>query len=70
MSTFRILYPERRVVSSEQVMTWYTDALANEEVEDLGPCSAHQAAQALHEAGLITLTPIQVSDNHYDVQSG
>ncbi len=67
---FRIIYPERRVVSSEQILTWYTDAVSNEEVEDLGACSAYQAAQALHEAGLITLTPIQVSVNHYDVQSG
>ena len=52
---FRITYPERRVVSNELMLTWYVDAVANGEVDDLGACSSIQAASALHCAGLITL---------------
>ena len=52
---FRITYPERRVVSDEQMCVWYADAVANGELEDMGPVSAYMAAKALHEAGLITL---------------
>jgi hypothetical protein len=52
---FRIIYPERRIVSNELLLTWYTDAVANGQVDDLGACSATQAACALHRAGLITL---------------
>jgi hypothetical protein len=56
---FSILYPERRVVDSETILTWYQDALANGEVEDdfpTSPTDPHWAALLLHEAGLITLT--------------
>lgn len=52
---FRLLYPERRIVSPETIMTWYIDAIANGQIEDLGATSAFLVAQALHEAGLITL---------------
>jgi hypothetical protein len=38
------------------MLTWYADAVANDEVEDLHPTTAGQAANLLHEAGLITLT--------------
>lgn len=52
---FRIMYPERRVVSDEMMCVWYSDAVANGEVEDNGFVSAREAAKLLHEAGLITL---------------
>jgi hypothetical protein len=52
---FHILYPERRVVTSERILTWYTDAVANEQIVDIGAISAHRAACRLHQAGLITL---------------
>src|ERR1700722_5452729 len=52
---FYILYPERRVVSTHPLARWYTDAVANGQVEDCGPCSVQAAANALHQAGLITL---------------
>jgi len=55
MYQFRILYPERRVVSAEKILTWYQDAVANGEVDDLGAVSAIIAAQLLHEAGIITV---------------
>lgn len=56
MSYYTILYPEARVVSDKQILTWYSDAVANEQVDDAGSVSAEQAASILHEAGLITLS--------------
>jgi hypothetical protein len=57
---FRLIYPEKRVVTPECILTWYTDAVANEQVEDNGAISAHRAAMLLHANGLITLH----SDNY------
>lgn len=51
---FRLIYPERRVVTPECMLTWYTDAVANGQIEDQGAVSAHTAARLLHQAGLIT----------------
>jgi hypothetical protein len=52
---FRLLYPERRVVSNELMLTWYADAVANGEVEDMGALPSSTAARYLHDQGLITL---------------
>lgn len=52
---FRVIWPERTVVTPEKILSWYRDAVDNRELPDAGAVSAHQAAQALHEAGLITL---------------
>lgn len=52
----RIIYPEKRVVSDEKMCVWYSDAVANGQVEDIGPVSAYKAALHLHRAGLITLS--------------
>jgi hypothetical protein len=53
---FYILYPEKRVVGNDTILHYYLDAVENGEVEDMGAVNAVQAAKALHEAGVITLT--------------
>jgi hypothetical protein len=53
---YELLYPERRSVTPETILTWASDAVANGEIDqawDEG--NARQAAAALHEAGIITL---------------
>jgi hypothetical protein len=52
---FTLLYPERRTVSPETILTWYRDAVANGELEDMGDAVPAEAAFYLHDAGLITL---------------
>ena len=57
MKVYSILYPERRVVDEKTITTWYSDALANNEL-DLPHDSVSdpdEQARALDEAGLITL---------------
>ena len=55
--SFRILWPESREVSDEQIQGWARDAVANQEINvggvDLD--DAADCARSLHEAGLITL---------------
>ena len=55
---FKILWPERRVVSAKQISIWYSDAQANGEIDDCdaGMTHANEQALALHRAGLITLS--------------
>lgn len=55
MHTYRIMHPEYATVTPERIYTWYTDAVANGEVNDYGSVSPDRAANILHEAGLITL---------------
>ena len=53
---FYMIWPERRTVTAKQILGWYADALANEELEGEPTQNAEEAARALDEAGLITLT--------------
>lgn len=51
-----ILWPENRHVSFEQIKTWYSDAVANEQVDGAATTDNIEAmAFELHDAGLITL---------------
>jgi hypothetical protein len=52
---FTIIWPERRVVSEEQIKTWYLDAVDNGDVNNLGVTDPKSMAMELHSAGLITL---------------
>jgi hypothetical protein len=54
---FRILWPERRIVSAEQIAVWYDDARANGDLwkDAADTQDPHEQALALHDAGLITL---------------
>lgn len=51
---FEIIWPEKRVLSAEKLMAWAEDAYANGEI-DVRPINASEAAEMLHQAGLITL---------------
>jgi hypothetical protein len=55
-----IIYPENRLVSSEQIWSWFNDAVENGEcasIADFNPPSKdlEVAAFSLQDAGLITL---------------
>lgn len=52
---FFILWPEQRYVTAAQIETWYSDAIANEEVDDLTCETPADKAAELHHAGVITL---------------
>lgn len=52
---FKLLYPERRVVSERQIKTWYSDAVANDEVDDKTCTDVIDMAKELSSAGIITL---------------
>ncbi len=54
---FFIVWPEKRLVSSAQIESWYADAVADNEMEDeyLDAKDLISKAQALHGMGYITL---------------
>jgi len=54
---FYIIWPERRFVSEETIAMWFSDALANEEIDaELARVTdPEMMARELHYAGLITL---------------
>jgi hypothetical protein len=55
---YRIIWPERRTVSADKIETWYSDALANNEIAEAYKAAktADDMAAALHDAGIITLS--------------
>ena len=55
--TFQILWPDRRVVSSETIAGWYADAVVNGDVAE-GYTTPDEMAAALHDAGLIILKEV------------
>jgi hypothetical protein len=57
MTTFHILWPEVKDVSSDTIEMWYADAVANDEIDaDLMNLNDNvEKAKALDDAGLITL---------------
>lgn len=57
---FNMIWPERRAVSESQIIVWASDAIANKEINEefstaVESGDAMTCAEALHEAGLITL---------------
>lgn len=54
--TFFIVYPEKRVVSAQQIRTWYEDAVANGDYGiELGLNDPREMAATLSSCGHITL---------------
>ena len=60
-ATFRLLWPEPRVVSEARIRTWFADARENGELdtclanEAVAENDAYLMARALDDAGLITI---------------
>lgn len=52
MATRTILYPERRVVSEEQLLGWAKDAFANGQIPSFE--TFEEACACLADAGLVT----------------
>jgi hypothetical protein len=59
MDRFYIIWPEKRFVAAGEIKTWYEDAVANGEIdseyEGLSDDEVEIMADALHQAGAITL---------------
>lgn len=53
-SHIRIVWPEKRIVTEEQIATWYSDAVANGEAT-AGITDPLKQALALDDAGIITV---------------
>ena len=53
----RIIWPERRFVSAEQIESWFADAVANNEIapDRLSVKTIREKAEALDDTGMITL---------------
>jgi len=54
--TFLMIWPERRVLTAEQIEIWFDDAVANDELTKDEDDSVEDKAMALHELGRITLS--------------
>lgn len=54
LMNFKILWPENRVVTSDQIAMWYSDAVANGEAEP-GLTDIEEQARELDNIGHITL---------------
>lgn len=52
---FNILWPEKKVVGSEQIKSWYSDAVANNQATKKDLTDPHLMAHELHYVGIITL---------------
>ena len=52
---FLMIWPERRVLTAEQIEVWFDDAVANDELTKDEDDSVEDKAMALHELGRITL---------------
>jgi hypothetical protein len=57
MQTYYIIWPEKRWVLSKQIEQWYSDAVANNDLDadETAHKEVNKQAMALHRAGLITL---------------
>lgn len=55
MKTYRLIYPEACTVSAAKIDSGYSDAVANGDVEFEGDLTTTEKAEALENAGLITL---------------
>ena len=54
--TYRLLYPESRIVTAEKILGWHADAVSNKEVEGgLDSQDVRGAIEQLEDAGLITV---------------
>ena len=53
----RIEWPEAREISDAEIMQTYSDAVICGQIEETGVTDPREAAQALHEAGLLKLVP-------------
>ena len=53
--TFLMIWPERRVLTAEQIEVWFDDAVANDELTKDEADTVEDKAMALHELGRITL---------------
>jgi hypothetical protein len=60
--SIRIIYPQTRTVSEEQINTWFEDAVTNGEIERSEieafdePLDVWSKADLLDDAGIITLS--------------
>lgn len=52
---FVILWPEKRVVGAEQIKSWYSDAVANNQATKKDLTDPMEMAHELHYVGIITL---------------
>ena len=55
MTTFLIIWPERRVLTAEQIEVWFDDAVANDELIKDEADTIEDKAMALDSLGHITL---------------
>jgi hypothetical protein len=53
--TFLMIWPERRVLTAEQIEVWFDDAVANDELTKDEDDSVEDKAMALDSLGRITL---------------
>lgn len=56
---FVILWPEKKVVGPEQIKSWYSDAVANNQATKKDLTDPHAMAHELHYVGQITLGRIE-----------
>jgi len=54
--TFLMIWPERRVVTAEQIEVWFDDAVANDELIKDEADTIEDKAMALDSLGHITLS--------------
>lgn len=55
---FKVIWPVSEAVDGLKILQWAEDAFANKQIEHM-PFNQFEAARALNEAGLITLSKYQ-----------
>lgn len=53
--SIRIIYPEVRIVDDEEIISWYNDAVANNQIDAEDNLTVYDMAMVLEDIGHITM---------------
>lgn len=61
--SIRIIYPEDRFVDPEEIISWYKDAVANNQLDADDTLTVYEMALALEDIGHITMGRRYILEN-------
>ena len=63
---FRMEYPEERLVTEDEVMSWAADDIANGDIEGPIDIGIDMLVYQMNDSGLVTLCEDSVSGDYYE----
>ena len=63
---FRMEYPEKRLVTEDEVMSWAADDIANGDIEGPIDIGIDLLIYQMNDSGLVTLCEDSVSGDYYE----